>query len=93
MSTDAHAHPHTHPTPAQVRILMSLASRPSAKIINGPYGVFITDGHGWSPHDIRISTAQLVGLIRDGYVLYRTAPMGRAEYVVTAAGRDAVKAR
>jgi hypothetical protein len=69
---------------------MSLASRPAAKIINGPYGVFVTDGHGWAPSDYRVSTADLVTLIHAGWVTYIQAPMGRAEYRVTVAGRAAV---
>jgi hypothetical protein len=78
------------PTTAQRRILTALASRPAAKIINGPYGVFLTDGRGWSPSDVHITTAQLVALIAAGWVTYTQAPMGRAEYRVTVAGRAAV---
>lgn len=79
------------PTPAQRRILVALASRPNAKIINGPYGVFVTDGRGWAPFDYHIMTAQLTALIDAGWVRYTQAPMGRAEYVVTAKGKEMVK--
>ena len=76
------------PTASQRRILLALA-RPGAKAINGPYGLFITNGRGWTASDITLTEPTLSHLICVGWVLHQATWFGRCEYALTALGREA----
>ncbi|MBF6589522.1 MAG: hypothetical protein IVW57_03190 [Ktedonobacterales bacterium] len=74
----------------QRRILFALASRPAARIKHGGYGLYLTDGHGWVATDLRLRAATISALVRLGWLREQRDSIGRTEWALTTAGREAV---